>query len=72
MTEAFTGSLAGISGILGVLTLAGAALIFFILPRISTSGYLRNLGVQSSLVSRLQPGSQIWAASDRSSNPATW
>ena len=46
----FHSSLAGISAILGLLTLAGAALIFFILPRISTSGYLRNLGVKSSLV----------------------
>ena len=46
----FHSSLAGISAILGLLTLAGAALIFFILPRINTSGYLRNLGVQSSLV----------------------
>jgi protein-glutamine gamma-glutamyltransferase len=47
----FHSSLAGISAILGLLTLAGAALIFFILPRINTSGYLRNLGVQGSLVS---------------------
>jgi transglutaminase-like putative cysteine protease len=51
----FHSSLAGISAILGLLTLAGAALIFFILPRISTSGYLRNLGVQSSLVSGFSP-----------------
>jgi transglutaminase-like putative cysteine protease len=46
----FHSSLAGISAILGLLTLAGAALVFFILPRVSTSGYLRNFGVQSSLV----------------------
>ena len=46
----FHSSLAGISALLGLLTLAGAALIFFILPRINSSGYLRNLGVQSSLV----------------------
>ena len=43
----FHSSLAGISAILGLLTLAGAALIFFLLPRMNTSGYLRNLGVQS-------------------------
>src|SRR5579871_6688803 len=51
----FYGSLAGISGILGLLTLAGAALIFFILPRVSTGGYLRNLGVQNSLVAGFSP-----------------
>jgi protein-glutamine gamma-glutamyltransferase len=45
----FHSSLAGISAILGLFTLAGATLIFFILPRINTSGYLRNLGVQGSL-----------------------
>jgi protein-glutamine gamma-glutamyltransferase len=46
----FHSSLAGISAILGFLTLAGAALIFFILPRVSSSGYLRNLGIQSSMM----------------------
>jgi transglutaminase-like putative cysteine protease len=51
----FHSSLAGVSAILGSLTLAGAALIFFILPRVSTSGYLRNLGVQSSLVTGFSP-----------------
>jgi len=51
----FYGSLASVSGILGVLTLAGAALIFFILPRVSTGGYLRNLGVQNSLVAGFSP-----------------
>ncbi|HWF05323.1 MAG TPA: DUF3488 and transglutaminase-like domain-containing protein [Candidatus Angelobacter sp.] len=51
----FHSSLAGISAMLGLLTLAGGALIFFILPRISSSGYLRNLGVQSSLVSGFSP-----------------
>src|SRR5580765_5250295 len=51
----FHSSLAGISAILGLLTLAGAALIFFILPRANSSGYLRNLGMQSSLVSGFSP-----------------
>ena len=46
----FHSSLAGISAILGLLTLAGTALIFFILPRVNNSGYLRNFGIQSSLV----------------------
>jgi protein-glutamine gamma-glutamyltransferase len=46
----FHSSLAGISAILGLLTLAGAALIFFILPRINNIGYLRNLGIQGSLM----------------------
>jgi hypothetical protein len=47
----FHSSLAGISTILGLLTLAGAALIFFILPRVNSSGYLRNLGVQGAIMS---------------------
>ncbi|HEX3092471.1 MAG TPA: DUF3488 domain-containing protein, partial [Candidatus Angelobacter sp.] len=51
----FHSSLAGISAILGLLTLAGAAVIFFILPRVSSNGYLRNLGMQSSLVSGFSP-----------------
>jgi protein-glutamine gamma-glutamyltransferase len=51
----FHSSLAGISVILGLLTLAGAALIFFILPRVTTSGYLRNLGVRSSLLTGFSP-----------------
>ena len=46
----FHSSLAGISAILGLLTLAGTALIFFILPRVNNSGYLRNFGIQNSLV----------------------
>src|ERR1041384_7994657 len=47
----FHSSLAGISAILGLLTLTGAALIFFILPRINSSGFLRNLGVQGAMMS---------------------
>ena len=47
----FHSSLAGISAILGLLTLAVGGMIFFILPRVSSSGYLRNLGVQSSIMS---------------------
>ena len=47
----FHSSLAGISAILGMLTLCGAALIFFILPRVNSSGYLRNLGVQGAMMS---------------------
>ena len=46
----FHSSLAGISAILGVLTLAGAALIFFILPRVNSSLYLRGLGFQGALM----------------------
>jgi hypothetical protein len=45
----FYRALAGVSGILGVLTLAGSSLIFFILPRINSAGYLRNFGTQSPL-----------------------
>src|SRR5438309_7107267 len=47
----FHSSLAGVSAILGMLTLCGAALIFFILPRVNSSGYLRNLGVQGAMMS---------------------
>lgn len=47
----FQKSLAGISSVLGLLTLAGAALIFFILPRMNTAGYLRNLGSSGAVVS---------------------
>jgi len=47
----FHGSLAGMSVILGVMTLAGAALIFFILPRMSSAGYLRNFGIQGAITS---------------------
>lgn len=46
----FNRSLAGIASILGALTLAGAALIFFVLPRMNTGGYLRNLGTQGALM----------------------
>ncbi|HMF91804.1 MAG TPA: DUF3488 and transglutaminase-like domain-containing protein [Candidatus Angelobacter sp.] len=47
----FHRSLAAIATALGVFTLAGSAVIFFILPRLNTAGYLRNLGTQSSLAS---------------------
>ena len=43
-------SLAGVSTLLCVATLAGSVLIFLILPRVSSAGYLRNLGVQSSMI----------------------
>lgn len=49
--QGFYSSLAGISAILGLLTLGGAALIFFIIPRLNSSGYLRSLGVQGVMVS---------------------
>ncbi|HEY6308233.1 MAG TPA: DUF3488 and transglutaminase-like domain-containing protein [Candidatus Angelobacter sp.] len=47
---AFYRSLAGVAVALGALTLAGATLIFFILPRIGSAGYLRNLGLQHSTI----------------------
>ena len=47
---AFHRSLAGIASILGALTLLGATLIFLVLPRISTAGYLRNFGSEGALV----------------------
>jgi transglutaminase-like putative cysteine protease len=51
----FHGSLAAITVALGLLTLAGGALIFFILPRINSSGFMRNLGTQSSLITGFSP-----------------
>jgi protein-glutamine gamma-glutamyltransferase len=45
----FYRALAGVSAALGVLTLGGAALIFFVLPRLNSVGYLRNLGMQSAI-----------------------
>ncbi|HEX2329939.1 MAG TPA: DUF3488 and transglutaminase-like domain-containing protein [Candidatus Angelobacter sp.] len=47
----FQGSLAGMAGILGVLTLAGSAILFFIIPRVNTGGFLRNLGTEAAIVS---------------------
>ncbi len=46
----FHSSLAGVSTALGLLTMAGAALIFFVLPRLNTSGYLHNMAVQGAMV----------------------
>jgi hypothetical protein len=37
--------------VLGLLTLGGSTLIFLVLPRISSTGYLRSLGVQSPIFS---------------------
>ncbi len=45
----FQRSLSGMAAILGVATFAGTALIFFILPRGNSGGFLRNLGVQGDL-----------------------
>jgi hypothetical protein len=45
----FYGSLAGVSAILCVLTLAASSLIFFILPRLNTGGYLRSFGLQGAM-----------------------
>src|SRR5262249_28970543 len=44
-------SLSVVTASLSVLTLVFATLIFFILPRLNSMSYLRNLGVQSSLSS---------------------
>jgi protein-glutamine gamma-glutamyltransferase len=48
---AFHRFLATGSVLLGALTLAGSALIFFILPRLGSTGYMRNLGVESAILS---------------------
>lgn len=46
----FQRSLAGVASVLGALTLLGAAVIFFVLPRINTAGYLRSFGTQGSIL----------------------
>lgn len=46
----FQKSLAGVASLLGTLTLLGSAVIFFLLPRVNTAGYLRNFGTQGSLM----------------------
>jgi protein-glutamine gamma-glutamyltransferase len=46
----FHRSLALVSGLLAVFTLAGAVIIFFILPRMDSRGYLRNFGTQNDLI----------------------
>ena len=47
----FNRSLSGVAVLLTLATLAGATILFFILPRMSTGGgYLRNFGFQSNFV----------------------
>jgi hypothetical protein len=45
----FYHSMVGVSATLGALTLGGAVLIFFVLPRLNSVGYLRSLGTQSAI-----------------------
>ncbi len=45
----FQRMLSGTAALLGVSTFVGAALIFFVLPRGNSGGYLRNLGTQGEL-----------------------
>ena len=47
----FQRSLAGVAGLLGVLTLAGAALIFIILPRINRGQFMQSFASRSSVSS---------------------
>ncbi len=47
----FHRTLAGGSVVLGLLTLGGAGLIFLILPRVSSAGYLRNFATQGAMMS---------------------
>jgi transglutaminase-like putative cysteine protease len=46
----FNRSLYGVGSLLAILTLAGAMVIFFILPRMNMGGYLQSLGTQSDFV----------------------
>ncbi|MGE5321759.1 MAG: DUF3488 and DUF4129 domain-containing transglutaminase family protein [Actinomycetota bacterium] len=55
----FQRSLAGIASLLGALTLLGATLIFFVLPRINTAGYLRNFGSQAAIMSGFSQDVQL-------------
>jgi protein-glutamine gamma-glutamyltransferase len=47
----FHRALAGGSALLGILTLAGAGLIFLVLPRVSNAGYLRSFATENSITS---------------------
>jgi transglutaminase-like putative cysteine protease len=47
--KTFHRSLAAMAATLGVCTLAGSAVLFFILPRLNTTGYLSNLSAQTGL-----------------------
>ena len=47
----FSRSLYGVAGLLSLFTLAGAGVIFFILPRLNMGGYLQSLGGQTDFVS---------------------
>jgi protein-glutamine gamma-glutamyltransferase len=49
-SRGFYRPLAGAAAIMGVLTMAGAAVIFFVLPRINSAGYLRSLGRQNAML----------------------
>ncbi|HET6935252.1 MAG TPA: DUF3488 and transglutaminase-like domain-containing protein [Candidatus Angelobacter sp.] len=55
----FNRSLAGVSTMLGFLTLAGSALIFFILPRMNTAGYLRNFATRGAIMSGFSQDVQL-------------
>lgn len=56
----FKHALTAVAMILAVLILAGASGIFFLLPRMSMGGgYLRNLGVQSDLVTGFSGGTNL-------------
>jgi hypothetical protein len=55
----FYHSMVGVSAMLGVLTLGGAALIFFVLPRLNSVGYLRNLGMQSAMTTGFSQDVQL-------------
>jgi transglutaminase-like putative cysteine protease len=46
----FSRSLYGVAGLLAIFTLAGAAVIFFVLPRMNMGGYLHSLGTQPDFV----------------------
>ncbi|HEY6970196.1 MAG TPA: DUF3488 and transglutaminase-like domain-containing protein [Candidatus Angelobacter sp.] len=46
----FSRSLYGVAGLLALFTLAGATVIFFILPRMNMGGYLHSLGGQADFV----------------------
>jgi len=46
----FHRSLAGAAALLGVLTIAGSAVIFLIIPRLNNGGYLRNFATQTAMV----------------------
>ncbi|HYX53664.1 MAG TPA: DUF3488 and transglutaminase-like domain-containing protein, partial [Candidatus Limnocylindrales bacterium] len=49
LASRFQGSLAAIAGLLGILTIAGAAVLFFIIPRLNSGAFVKSWGNETSI-----------------------